>query len=545
MQLSDLKNILKGEVVNDAKDLQEHSRDASIFEVVPTAVVYPEDVKDLQNLVVGVSEARKAGEDVSITARAAGTCMSGGSLTDSISVDFVKHFDRIGEVSDLGTIDVQPGVYFRDLEKKLSEKGLMFPPFPASKNLCTIGGMVANNAAGEKTLSYGQTERYVTGLDVVLSDGKSYHLQKLNKTELAVKKAQTDFEGEFYKKTFELIDKNYDLIQKAKPKTSKNSSGYYLWDVYNRETGEFDLTKLFVGSQGTLGFISNITLATKPKKPFTRFAVVFLPDLEKLVPIVENVLQYEPEAFECYDDHTFELAVQSMTFELKVLYDAWKPILQMIESHMPKLILLIELASENETEVEEKFAHLISDITKFNVPLRVTSSTIEGEKYWHIRHESFNLLRHNGGGKQSAPFIDDIIVRPQVLKEFMPELEAILLRYEDKMMYTIAGHIGDGNFHIIPLIDFSNQATRDALPQIMDDVFGLVLRYGGSTAAEHNDGLVRSQYLCKQFGRPVCDLFAEVKNIFDPLNIFNPRKKVNVDMDFVRNHIKKTNVHPW
>jgi FAD/FMN-containing dehydrogenase len=305
------------------------------------------------------------------------------------------------------------------------------------------------------------------------------------------------------------------------------------------------LTKLFVGSQGTLGLISNIGLDLVEKKPFTRFAVVFLPDLEKLVPIVENVLQYEPEAFECYDDNTFELAVQSLTYEMKVLYDAWKPILQMIETKMPKLILLIQLASTSEMEVESKFAHLVSDLTKFDVPVRVTGSAIEGEKYWRIRHESFNLLRHHGVGKQSAPFIDDIIVRPQVLKDFLPELEAVLHKYEDKLMYTIAGHIGDGNFHIIPLIDFSDLATREALPKIMDDVFGLVLKYGGSTAAEHNDGLVRSQYLCQQFGQPMCDLFLEIKNIFDPLNIFNPRKKVNVDMKFVIDHIKKTNVHPW
>ena len=536
---------MKGEVVADKETLEAHSRDASIFEVVPQMVVYPNGVDDLKNLVKEISARKKAGENVSIAARAAGTCMSGGSLTDSISVDFTKYFTDIGDINDDQTIEVEPGVYFRDLEKKLDTDGLMFPPFPASKNLCTIGGMVANNAAGEKTLSYGQTERYVKELDVVLADGESYVLKSLNKSELENKINQNNFEGECYKKTFELIDKNYDLIQRARPTVSKNSSGYYLWDVYNKATGIFDLTKLFVGSQGTLGLISSIKLDVVPKKPFSRFAVMFLPDLEQLVPIVETVLAYEPEAFECYDDHTFELAVQSLTYEMKILYDAWKPLLQMIETKMPKLILLIELADTDERVLEEKFSHLVGEITKFNVPLRVTGSSLEGEKYWRIRHESFNLLRHHGVGRQSAPFIDDIIVRPQVLKEFMPKLEEVLAKYKDKMMYTIAGHIGDGNFHIIPLIDFADPSTREALPKIMDDVFGLVLSYGGSTAAEHNDGLVRSQYLEKQFGVEMVKLFEQVKNIFDPLNIFNPRKKVNVDMKFVRDHIKKTNVHAW
>lgn len=544
MNIKDIKNLMDGEVVDDLKVLKSYSRDASIFEVLPELVVYPKNTNDLKKLVKGVTEFKKKGDPVSLTARAAGTGMSGGSLTDSVSVDFLKYFTKIDEVEG-NSVRIEPGAYFRDLEKKLDEKDLMFPPFPSSKEMCSIGGIVANNAAGEKTLSYGQTIKYVTGLEVVLSDGESYYLAPLDRAGLETKVAQDDFEGEIYKKTFDLIDKNYDLIQKARPTVSKNSSGYYLWDVYNKETGVFDLTKLFVGSQGTLGLISNIDLKLEPKKPHSRFAVVFLSDLEKLAPLVENVLQYEPEAFECYDDHTFEMAVQSMTSDVKVLYDAWKPILQMIETKLPKLVLLIEVSASTEQAVKEKFGHLISDLTKFDVPVRVISSTLEGEKYWRIRHESFELLRHHGVGRQSAPFIDDIIVEPKFLKDFLPELEAVLGKYKDKLIYTIAGHIGDGNFHIIPLINFDDPETRDCLPKIMDDVFDLVLRYGGSTAAEHNDGLVRSQYLIKQFGPEMVKLFEEVKNIFDPLNIFNPRKKVGVDMKFVEDHIKKTNVHAW
>ena len=205
--------MVKGEVVDDVKTLDEHARDASIFEVAPQMVVYPKDVGDLANIVKVVSEAKKNGESISLAARAAGTCMSGGSLTDAISVDFTKYFTDLGEVELEKEIKVQPGVYFRDLEKKLDQQKLMFPPFPASKMLCTIGGMVANNAAGEKTLSYGQTERYVKELGVVLADGNSYRLKKLTKPELDAKMAQPGFEGEVYKKTFDLIDKNYSLIQ--------------------------------------------------------------------------------------------------------------------------------------------------------------------------------------------------------------------------------------------------------------------------------------------------------------------------------------------
>ena len=177
--------------------------------------------------------------------------------------------------------------------------------------------------------------------------------------------------------------------------------------------------------------------------------------------------------------------------------------------------------------------------SKFKVRIRIASSKTDVQKYWTIRRESFNLLRKHVEGKKTAPFIDDIIVRPEHLPQFLPELNRILDEYKNYMIYTIAGHPGDGNFHIIPLMDLSDEKSWNIILELSDKVYDLVLKYGGSITAEHNDGLIRTPYLEKMYGKEVHGLFEEVKRIFDPLNIFNPGKKVGGSIDYASKHIAR------
>ena len=156
-----------------------------------------------------------------------------------------------------------------------------------------------------------------------------------------------------------------------------------------------------------------------------------------------------------------------------------------------------------------------------------------------MRRESFNLLRQHTHGLATAPFIDDIVVHPSQLPDFLPEFNALLSKYPS-LIYTIAGHAGDANFHIIPLMDLTKEDQRAIVPKLADEVYDLVLKYDGSITAEHNDGLIRSPYLEKMYGREVYGLFEQVKKIFDPQNIFNPRKKVGSSLDYAMGHIKHT-----
>src|SRR5581483_7127867 len=223
--LLELKKVFKGEILTDPETILTYSHCASLFEIKPQAVVFPIDDEDIKNLVQFINTHKKKYPDLSLTARAAGTDMGGGSINDSIIVAFGKHMNKfLGLKSNIAS--AQPGMFYREFEKETLKSGLIFPSYPASREICAIGGIVNNNSGGEKSLAYGKTENYVEKLKVVLSDGNEYELKKLNKNELNKKIKQNDFEGNIYKKTFELIEKNYDLLQEAKPKVSKNSAGY-------------------------------------------------------------------------------------------------------------------------------------------------------------------------------------------------------------------------------------------------------------------------------------------------------------------------------
>lgn len=546
MLRDELKRLIKGEVQDDKATLDVFSRDASLFEVRPEVVVFPKDAEDVKRLVRFISEKKKAIPTLSLTGRSAGTDMSGGSINDSVIVNFTKHMNHIREVGRNYAV-TEPGVFYRDFEKATLEKGLLLPSYPASREICALGGMVSNNSGGEKTLSYGKTEDYVMELKVVLRDGNEYVFRALNREELSAKLAQQDFEGEIYRRVYELTEKNYDLLQGAKPKVSKNSAGYYLWDVWDKKKDMFDLTNLIVGSQGTLGMVTEIKLRLIKPKKLSKLVVIFLYDLTPLVGLIQKVLKFKPESFESYDDHTFKLAIRFWRDVVKILNPksilsllwGFLPEARIVLFHgVPKLILLAEFTDNDQEKLDAKMKEVEAMLTQTGLRYRMTRDEEDAKKYWVMRRESFNLLRKHLSGMRTAPFIDDVIVRPEKLHEFLPALNKILDKYKG-LIYTIAGHAGDGNFHIIPLMNLKDEGMRRVIPRLSEEVYTLVSKFGGSYTAEHNDGLIRSPYLKKMYGPTIFHLFEEVKRIFDPENIFNPRKKVGADLVYALRHIQK------
>lgn len=534
----ELGKILKGEIVNDEASLKKYSRDASLFQVKPEVIIFPKDVEDIKKLVVFANQ----NKNISLTPRSGGTDMTGGPLGESIVIDMTKYFNRIEKIGEDYAV-VEPGVYYRDFEKETLKHNLLLPSYPASREICTVGGMVANNSGGEKTLSYGKTERYIEELNIVLNDGNEYVVRPLTKTELEKKIAEKTFEGNLYKSVFELIQKNQEIIQAAKPKVSKNSAGYYLWNVWDGKT--FDLTKLLVGSQGTLGIITKIKFRLiKPKKNSV-LLVALLNDVKSLAEIANKVLAHSPESFESYDDHTLKLAMRYIFQIIKFMKTknfvalGWRFLPEVwmgITGGFPKLVLIAEFTADSEGEARARAEAAKKDLEMFNIKTRVTKSKQEAQKYWVMRRESFNLLRRNIKDKHTAPFIDDFVVRPEQLPEFLPRLNKILSEYPG-LIYTIAGHVGDGNFHIIPLMNLADPNTARIIPELSEKVYKLVFEFKGSTTGEHNDGLIRTPYLESMYGEKIYNLFKEVKKIFDEKNIFNPKKKVDADMGYALKHL--------
>ncbi|HZZ99547.1 MAG TPA: FAD-binding oxidoreductase, partial [Candidatus Paceibacterota bacterium] len=524
---------ISGEISQSKDDISRVSRDASIFKVTPKVVLYPKDAEDVKSVVKWAAEQKQKDTSISITARSAGTDMGGGPLNDSMILDFTKHFNRVLEVGENYAI-TEPGVYYRDFEPETLKKGLLMPSYPASRELCTVGGMVSNNSGGEKSLRYGKTERYVRELHMVLSDGNEYVFGPLTREQLEQKKSQQDFEGAVYRGMHELLETNYDAIKKAKPDVSKNSAGYYLWNVYDKEKDIFDLNKLLVGSQGTLGMVTKIKFDLIRPKKHSKLLVIFLKDLKPLGDLVNEVMRFKPESFESYDDQTLKLAIRFLPAMLKKmkgnvfsLFFKFMPEMGMVLSGgMPKLVLIAEFTADDESEIDRTMAEAEKSVKeKFHLKTHLTRSAEEAEKYWTIRRESFSLLRSNVGDEHTAPFIDDIIVHVNQLPTFLPKLNELVAQYKG-LTYTIAGHAGDANFHVIPLMDFRKKENREAIPKLSEQVYDLVISLHGSITAEHNDGLIRTPYLEKMYGSEITDLFRKTKEIFDPHYLFNPRKKV-------------------
>lgn len=554
--MDDIKNELalmgfRGDMEDSAAAKEFYSHDASMFELRPDLVLMPTDARDVERAVKLVAERKAKLPKLSLTGRSAGTDMAGGAINESIILSFTQHMNHIGHVSSTEAT-AQPGVYYRDFELATLKYHALMPSYPASRDMAAIGGVANNNAGGEKSLEFGKTADWTKELKMVFADGRERVVRPLNKAELDRKMKQKDFEGEVYKGIYELCEKHYDLIKKAKPNVSKNSMGYGIWDVWDRETGVFDLTRLIVGAEGTLGMMTEVTFRLTPKRAHSGLLVFFLKDLKKLGDVINTVLEAKPATFEGFDDQTMILFFKLMPSLLKdmgfraffgLLFSLIPEGLRVLKGY-PKLILMVEFNGETPEEVHDKIKALHKELKLKNKQFHYSITAEEdddteakSEKFWLMRRKSFQLLRSKVKDKHTAPFIDDFIVPPHVLPEFLPKLQKIIRKY--KLFATIAGHMGDGNFHVIPLMKIELESERKKLLPAMKEVNNLVLKYGGSLSGEHNDGLVRGPWLKDQFGPEMLKVFQQAKHIMDPQNIFNPHKKSDADWDYSYSHIRE------
>lgn len=543
----DLRALKCGEVDDSQATRTAYSHDASIFELTPEVVVFPRSAVDISALVRYADGHR----GVSLVPRGGGTDMGGGAVGTSVVLDLTRHMNTMVDVarsSDVpgqdGVAVAQTGMWYRDFESTTLARGMMMPSYPGSRQICAIGGMVANNAGGERSLSYGQTIEFVRAVRAVMADGREYEFGPLTEAQLGAKMVQKDFEGDLYRGVYELIEKNYDRIQASRPGVAKNASGYYLWRVWDRKV--FNMAKLLCGSQGTLGIMTEVSLGLVRPYPNRRMVVAFLRDLKPVAGIVNALTPFKPESIESFDDKTLSFTLRFLPDFVKLMGASglfslmWQFLPEagmVLRGGLPKLILLCEFSGDDDDHVTARARAAQEALKPFGVRTRILKTEREAKKYWTIRRESFNVLRSHTKGKRTTPFIDDFIVKPEYLPEFLPKLYAILEPY--KLSLSIAGHVGSGNFHIIPFMDLRDERTRAIIPELSRKVYNLVLEYKGSITAEHNDGLIRGPYVKQMFGAEMYELFRQIKHLFDPKNIFNPGKKIDVDWDNALAHLRK------
>jgi len=533
--LKDLKSVIRGKIKTDAETLTDHSVDASVFTRMPKAVIFPKSADDITRLVKYVNLANESGAGLHLTARARGTGMTGGSLSDSIVVNVDKYLNSVEIVSegDLHAI-VQSGVEFTLFEKQALPEHLTMPVYPSSKNYAAFGGMIGNDCAGEKTLRYGKMHDYVDWIEMVLHDGSVARFQELDRENVKAKMSGEGAEASIYRQLIPLIEKHDAMIQAHHPPVSKNSSGYGLWRVWNKERDTFNLSQIITGSQGTLGIMTRARVKLIHERPHRTLLTVYIRDWQELPTVVNQMLPHEPEMLEAYDATTLDVAMKyrgelakSIGISKFKMWQLFGKERQYKRKHkqLPPLTLLIELAESDVVELNNKIAAVQHTLIESRLDFQVVSDDAEYKKFWAIRRESYKLLKDHTPGITATVFIEDFCIKPENLPSFFLQMLTILR--ENSIQATVAGHAGNGNFHIIPLMDLSDDAQRQKIVPVMKQIHQLIWEHGGSITGEHNDGILRTPWVEEQFGTDMYRLFKEVKRIFDPNNIFNPGKKVD------------------
>lgn len=536
----------RGGISTNKKLLDAYSYDESIFSIRPQVVIQPKNRRDVEVATAVIAEQTKRFDSLSLTPRAAGTGLGGGSLTDSVVIDLCAHLNKIGEVSekkDKITFTCEPGAMWRDVEKKLKEHDAYLPPYPASKDICSVGGSVANNAAGPDSLRYGHCADWVESIDVVLHDGHTYTIKPLTYREFKMLVKQDHEHARIAKAIFDLISKNEKEIKTNKPETAKNSAGYPLWSVmpegvakFKRGTGTFDLTRLIAGSQGTIGIITNLTMRALPIPKQTTLIAIPIFDLADAASSIVEALKYNPVNVEVFDALTFDLALRNPSFFKNRLSGSqyYKVMLSMYTTYhirfrrkIPEFIVLATLDKETTDETDPK--EIASRIGGKKVRARVVTNPIESEMYWQIRRASYTLSKFQDTTKRPAAFLEDMTVPPENLSNFFVQIKALLKEFN--VTAAVHGHGGNGHFHFYPLLDFTNKTTPALVEKMAEKFFSTAVKFHGNICGEHNDGIIRTPHLSKMFSKKMLDLFVQTEHLFDPDDIFNPGKKVNPRFD--------------
>lgn len=496
-----LKVSIKGDVLADDNSRAIYAVAACIYRILPKVIVKP---KNTQDVISAVNIARSHG--LPVTARGAGSGVTGAAIGEGIILDFSKYMNRIINVGG-DQVTVEPGVIYGKLNKKLLETDRKFPPDPSSGDYCTIGGMLANNSSGARSVKYGATRNWVRELTFVTASG-----------ELVNTYDQTGIALSLKEKAARLIIENSSAIKDNKPDVTKFSSGYYLWD-----DSENMLNNLIVGSEGTLGIIVEARLNTAPVLPARATLLLTFPTLEAAGEAVPLLREHDPSAIELLDDVFVKLVRSQRPEASDILPD---------EDHS---LLIVEFEGASRDEVEGSLEKAVSSVK------RLVSDAIRGlsgndvDRIWFLRKAASPIIGSLKGPKRATRFVEDVVTRPENLADFLHRFRDILSS-EDAMAPAI-GHAGEGNIHINPLLDLRDPADVRKMRRIADKVYDLAAKSGGALSGEHGDGRMRAPYLKEFFGTELYSVYKEIKKVFDPNGLLNPGVKLN-DLGRITDNLK-------
>jgi FAD/FMN-containing dehydrogenase/Fe-S oxidoreductase len=514
--VDDLRGIISGELLFGVIDRSPYALDASLYEIDPLGVVVPRDRDDLISLVHYACE-----QGIPLHARGAGTSLAGETLGPGIVVDFSRHFRRIIETRS-DSVVVQPGVVLAVLNAHLAPLGRRIGPDPSGPETKTIGGMIGANAAGARSLRYGTMADHVESLEVVFANGDCARLERESRPDFEDESA--DFKATITRKVETILRHHSDQLTRNWPKSPRNRAGYALGAASG--VNSIDLSRLVIGSEGTLALVTEATLRTVPISQSQ--AVVILPfsRLGDAAAAVMDCLEYDPSACELFDWRSISLASDALPSTR-----AWFP-------GASEAALIVEFEGDEPDELYHRVRALVRRVDRSGWlagdPTEAYRRS-ETDAIMGLRSVVKPLLTRMKGPAQPVAIIEDVAVPPDTLPAFLRQLQSIFKQFD--VSWTIYGHVGHGQLHPRPFLNLADPTDLAKLEPMASAVYAAAWELGGTISGEHGCGLARTQFLRKQYGDLV-HAFREIKEAFDPLGLLNPGKVVGDDPHAMTRHLR-------
>jgi len=517
--LERLRELIPGSVRVDEYARALYSTDASIYQVMPLAVVVPQHRDEIQ---IVVETAYEFG--VPVTARTSGSSLAGQAVGRSIVVDFTKHLNRIVQIDpEQKRVTVEPGVVLDHLNGTLKPHGLQFGPDPASSNRAAMGGIISNNATGSHSICYGMSADHVEAMDVILGDGSRAHFSNVSNTEFSRRAVRPGLEGAIYSGLGELLGNsdNTSIIREHTPRHWRRCGGYNL-DRLSPEGLSFrvprkdgmNLAQLISGAEGTLAVIEKMTLGLVDLPKKTALAVVHFDNIVRALESVQVILEQDPSAVELLDHLGMSMCRQS---------PMWRRKLETFVLGDPNCVLLTEFQGDSDAELASRIEQFRAFLAHRGVgsgevvPVLTASGQAD---VWSVRKMGLGFLMSVRGDHKPIPFIEDAAVPVQHLAEYVTGVEKFCNGLGLKVAYY--AHASAGCIHIRPLVNTKSAKELAHLPEIVSFSIEMLKGFGGSLSSEHGDGRARSSFNKAFFGDDLYGLYAQTKSIFDPKGILNP-----------------------
>ncbi len=508
----ELAAALDGEVRFDAASRTLYATDASVYQIAPIGVVVPRAIEDV---VRTVHVAARHG--VSITARGGGTSQAGQAIGAGLVVDTSKYLNRVIAVDpDRRTARVQPGVVLDELNATLKAHDLRFAPDVSSASRATVGGMIANNSSGARSVVYGKTIDHVRELTVVLADGRVTTFGPRSHETLAQATSANGIEGAAYREIPLLAQALATEIDRRFPKILRRVGGYNL-DAFVDPSAPVDLSRLIVGSEGTLAFVLEATVGLVPLPKAKALLTAEFDELLDALGATPLILRHGPAAVEVMDDF-----ILSHTRDNAAL-DAMR---RSIVDRNGSALLCIEFYADHADELPPRLDALARDL-KASGPCRTRAlmDTASQARVWSLREAALGLSMATRGDGKAVSFVEDTAVDPERLRDYIARFLQIVERYRTSA--GVYAHASVGCLHVRPVVDMKTADGIATFEGIASEVADLVLEFGGALSGEHGDGLVRGAFNERMFGRKLYEGFRKVKRTFDPDGLFNPGRIVD------------------